>query len=411
MFIIVREISVNRKPQIKKLTNQEIINKFIKIHKNRYDYSKVNYQSDSKKVAIRCRTHGDFYQIPNAHKRGQGCPLCADEKTSERCRSNTKEFIEKAKKIHGDKYGYKLVKYTTASKKVKIFCNSHEKYFNIVANKHISGRGCPLCGRKNMGESLTKSTKQFIIDAKEVHGNTYDYSKSSYSRAHEKVTIICDKHGEFLQTASGHTYGKGCNKCGITTRIKNSIMEKEEFIARCKIAHNGIYDYRDTVYLGIKEKVSVNCKKHGVFTLSADSHVRGTGCKKCSNCGTSRAEQELALFVSGHMEIETSNRSLIKNEKTKRPFELDIIIPSKMIAIEYNGTYWHREKFVGKGYHENKVKLCKEEGYDLFFVWEDDYHDRRELVETMILHKLGIIDFLTAKESKFISQNQKRYKP
>lgn len=95
-------------------------------------------------------------------------------------------------------------------------------------------------------------------------------------------------------------------------------------------------------------------------------------------------ESQLADFIEEHIEIERSNRTLI------RPKELDIYIPSKNIAIEFNGLYWHSEKQVGRNYHRDKYLACKEQGVRLIQVWEDDWKIRRSVVESMLLNRLGL---------------------
>ena len=82
-------------------TTCEFIAEAQKLHDDKYDYSKVEYNSNKGKVCIICPKHGEFWQRPDKHLRGQGCPVCAGTQ-----KSDTASFIEKAIKIHGDKYDY-----------------------------------------------------------------------------------------------------------------------------------------------------------------------------------------------------------------------------------------------------------------------------------------------------------------
>ena len=59
------------------------------------------------------------------------------------------------------------------------------------------------------------TTEKFIEKAKEIHGDRYDYSKTLYIRAHEKVIITCLEHGDFEQTPDNHCRKKGCPSCKI----------------------------------------------------------------------------------------------------------------------------------------------------------------------------------------------------
>ena len=59
---------------------KSFINKSNRIHRNTYDYSKVNYINSKEKVEIICKNHGSFFQEPNYHILGQGCPKCKTSK-------------------------------------------------------------------------------------------------------------------------------------------------------------------------------------------------------------------------------------------------------------------------------------------------------------------------------------------
>ena len=75
------------------------------------------------------------------------------------------------------------------------------------------------------------------------------------------------------------------------------------------------------------------------------------------------------------------------------PKELDIYIPSKKIAIECNGVFWHSDKWKDENYHINKYKLCQENGIQLISVWEDQVYKKPEIIESIILSKLNIYMF------------------
>lgn len=75
----------------------------------------------------------------------------------------------------------------------------------------MRGQGCPKCYGRN------KSTEEFILEAKLVHGNKYDYSKAQYKTNQTKVCIICPEHGEFWQTPNNHVnHKRGCPVCNLS---------------------------------------------------------------------------------------------------------------------------------------------------------------------------------------------------
>lgn len=109
-----------------------------------YDYSRVDYCSNHKKVKIICPSHGEFLQTPHDHLQGAGCPLCASEARSKIKRNTKNQFIQSAKAIHGEKYSYLLTEYVNSKAKIKITCPDHGVFLQRP-NCHLNGRGCPEC--------------------------------------------------------------------------------------------------------------------------------------------------------------------------------------------------------------------------------------------------------------------------
>ena len=82
-----------------KSSTSEFIEKSIKIHGNKFDYSKVEYIGSHTKVCIICPEHGEFYQSPTGHLSGNGCPKCAWKYKYGKYRLTTLEtFLSQAKK-------------------------------------------------------------------------------------------------------------------------------------------------------------------------------------------------------------------------------------------------------------------------------------------------------------------------
>ena len=137
------------KPKKISEANRRALSDFIRraneVHESRYDYSKVVYTQCKEPVEIACAEHGTFWQTPDSHVSGRGCPTCgiataADtsvEKAAER-------FEDSAKGVHKDRYDYKKVVYVRARNKVELVCHEHGSFF-ITPNNHLNGRGCPKC--------------------------------------------------------------------------------------------------------------------------------------------------------------------------------------------------------------------------------------------------------------------------
>jgi hypothetical protein len=203
---------------MRKKTNTDFIEKAREVHGDTYDYSLVDYKGNKTKVKIICKEHGIFEQRPNDHLSGHGCKNCTFKV------HNIVEFIKRAREVHGNKYDYSLVEYKHSLEKVKIICPIHG-IFEQPPNHHIAREsGCFECGgRKKL------NTKEFIKRAREVHGDTYDYSLVDYKNSHKKVKIICKEHGIFKQLAIAHmskSVGSGCPKC----RSSKGELAVEQFL-------------------------------------------------------------------------------------------------------------------------------------------------------------------------------------
>lgn len=124
----------------RKITNDIIIDEFIGVNGDRYDYSLVEYVSTHEKIKIICKEHGIFTQTPAHHKRGKNCPKCNPYK-----KLTQEEFIKKCLLIHGDKYDYSLVEYKNSNTRIYITCKIHG-VFNQKPKDHIANGGCSKCG-------------------------------------------------------------------------------------------------------------------------------------------------------------------------------------------------------------------------------------------------------------------------
>ena len=131
--------------------------------------------------------------------------------------------------------------------------------------------------KNNKRSNVRKTTEQFIKEARQVHGDKYDYSKVEYINAHTKVCIICPEHGEFWQEAHEHLNGKGCRKCA-----KCYKPTTEEFIDQCKKVHGDKYDYSKVEYTDSKTKVCIICPIHGEFWQTPQHLLEGHGCQRCT---------------------------------------------------------------------------------------------------------------------------------
>ena len=148
-------------------TTDEFIERSRKIHSNKYDYSKVEYINSKTKVCIICPKHGEFWQKPNGHLNGQGCPSC-NKITSD-------DFIQKATLIHNGKYDYSKVDYKTAKTKVCIICPEHGEFWQAPGS-HLSGKGCPHCLSSKIEDTIETKLNEMNVNFEKQ--KTFNWLKS-----------------------------------------------------------------------------------------------------------------------------------------------------------------------------------------------------------------------------------------
>jgi hypothetical protein len=134
-----------------------------KKHGDRYDYSKVEYVDAKTKVCIICPIHGEFWQTPNNHLRNRGCYKCGRKISSLKQSLSTKQFIEKALKVHGNKYDYSKVKYINNHVPVCIICKKHGEFWQTPA-KHLIGQGCTKCNESKLETEIRTLLEENKID-------------------------------------------------------------------------------------------------------------------------------------------------------------------------------------------------------------------------------------------------------
>ena len=189
-------------------TNEEFIEDAKKANEGKnYDYSLTDFKRVGDKVKVICKEkdilgneHGVFEVRASHLLKGHGCPKCAHRYLT------TEEWIAMAKRVHGDKYDYSLIDYKNKNKeKGKFICHEKDEngnehgVFEQSYSSHLGGCGCPKCKG-----GVKFDQEEFIKKAKEIHGDTYDYSQVKYVNARTPVKLVCKVHGVFEQSPYVH---------------------------------------------------------------------------------------------------------------------------------------------------------------------------------------------------------------
>lgn len=367
-----------------KANTQDVVAKFKQVHgENTYDYSKVVYSKAKTPVTIICQKHGEFEQRPDTHLTGAGCKLCGTDKTNNSKVKTLEYYLPKFIEKHGNKYDYSKAVYTASDENITIICSTHGEFQQTPSN-HVVGKGCNKCGREITGQARKVGLQSTLEAFQLAHGDKYGYDKVPENvKAADKVEIFCKVHQEyFLQAPAQHKKGIGCPKCGRERAEIAKADTLESFIEKANKVHNFKYSYAKSVYTESHARLIITCPTHGDFKQIANGHTQGSGCPKCVG-NISKAEQEIADFLKQYIDLVQSDRSQIDN------LELDIYIPSKNLAIEYNGLYWHSDVKKEDNYHLNKYKACQQKGIRLIQIFEDEYRDKPQIVKSRLLNLIG----------------------
>jgi len=350
--------------------NKKFIEDSIKIHDNRYDYSKVKYKSNRIDVEIICSVHGSFFQKPHNHLVGKGCSECSGNK-----KITFEDFIKKSTIRHSNKYDYSEVNFIDLKSPVRIICPLHGLFVQIP-NKHLSGSGCYKCGG-----SEKSNTQDFIKKSNIIHNNIYNYEKVNYKNNKLKIEVVCKNHGSFFITPSNHLKGVGCSKCSGKKRLTN-----EEFIERSILMNSNKYSYEKCNYTSHKNSVIITCKKHGDFIQVANQHLSGSGCSRCKeSIGEHRIEQ---FLISKNIRYKRQYSFGDLKYKKNLKFDFAIFSEEKLdFLIEFNGSqhYTFNGQYGMKKHDFDKILLrdklkmeyCKKNKIEIFIIRYDEDLDLR----------------------------------
>lgn len=216
---------------------------------NRFTLNKETYKGKSSIVDVFCHEIDEFGEKHGWFKiRGvdlllnkYGCSKCANVKNS-----NKENLLRKFKKLYPDKfqfYDFSQFEYKNNKTKSVVRCKCKDVFgdehgvFKIRPNDLLSGYGCPKCGN-----SFKKTTEYFIKEYKLKFPNSeYDLSKVVYKSSHDKITVICPKHGEFQPIANNFLNGSGCPHCN-----SNNKSRMEEKISEMLVSENISFERQKT---------------------------------------------------------------------------------------------------------------------------------------------------------------------
>lgn len=228
-----------------------------------------------------------------------------------------------------------------------------------------------------------KRIKTISHKVKEFYGANYKLSSNEENP--KRVNIQCNKHNIITTVWKSHLFKNKfiCKECNKEAMYNEN---KKLFYIKANKLYNGFYSYNDD-YITSQDDIAVTCPIHGKFKVTPNDHLnKHSGCPKCGN-KQSNGEDEIFEYCK-NLCADTIQR----DKTTIAPYEIDILIPNKKIAVEYNGLRWHSEQYKdnAKTYHLDKSNVCTDKGFKLIHIFEDEWIEKQNIVKGMINSIAGI---------------------
>lgn len=202
--------------------------------------------------------------------------------------------------------------------------------------------------------------------------------------------------GEMLKQSIINKYGSFSEHAKVCAEKKSATAKMNAFATLKEKAKSlGFTIISDDPNIKSYEDVEIRCDRCGqVFKRYRDSinHFYNQNLQFCPHCdyknltyrsnGERELCEEIQKFYSGDMRL----------NKRVSNCEVDILIPDKKIAIDFNGVYWHSEQFKACNAHQIKKHAVENAGYNFIQIWEDDWNDptKKKIILSRLKSKFGL---------------------
>lgn len=314
-----KKCALERQANNQRSTADAFISKARAVHGDKYDYSRVVYESSQVKVEIVCPEHGSFLQIPNSHLNGNGCPKCGSIRAGECKRIDTKTFIERAQTVHGERYDYSAVSYTYSEDKVAIVCPTHGEFYQTAGN-HVQGKGCPKCGSNASQPELD------IIGIIEAAGHKAEIHYRPAWMKGKELDIYVPDLKLAVEYCGSHVHNVDRNVFGAEPKHKQYHYDKWKACRDNGVTLITIYDFlwmtnRDKIVQMLNHKLQkadrrvyarqceiVELDRATCWDFVKANHIEGTGVWKysCTYKGLTYKGELVAVMVEQDNDIKRS---------------------------------------------------------------------------------------------------------
>lgn len=159
----------------------------------------------------------------------------------------------------------------------------------------------------------------FLRRAITKFGSKYRYQFPDNFNCYSKITVICPEHGVSQQTVGNHLgkTSRGCGKCGMQEAGDKKRTTTEEFVKKAITVHGNTYDYSKTCYTGCGKRIKISCLRCGEFETTAQMHLDGRGCIKCTREKKRQEREKLFLVKSKEVHGDRYSYDLVDYKRNK----------------------------------------------------------------------------------------------
>lgn len=334
------------------------------------------------------KTYYDEY----IRKENEGiCPCCGKETQfrgltkgyltfcSSKCSNSSTEVNEKKKETTKTKYHDENFRNIEQSRRTR-----YERYGQFNSEECI----------EKIRATKSNRTLEDIRNATEK-SRTTRLNKYFQWRAPDTTEKIAETKLERYGSTSFNNRNKAIDTC----LAKYGVSHPNKLFLKDFIAKNNTAELLEDN----GELVVIKCKKCGEIREISRKNIltRETEllCDLCNEYplkanGRSYEEEEFASFISEIYsgEIRMNDRTVLDG------LELDVYLPERKLAFEFDGLYWHSELFVKPRKHLEKTEICEKNGIQLIHVFEDEWLQKQEIVKSRIRGLLGLNERIFARK-------------
>lgn len=333
-----------------------------------------------RKVRWRCEAGHEWEATVASRKGGAGCPYCAGSKVIVDETDLATTHPEIAAQLVDQDLAKELGR--GSDREVEWRCEHGHTWIATPATR-VRGVGCPVCSNRSVVRGLNDlaTTNPELVgmlvdrrDAQSVSAGSGKVLRWRCGRGHVWSAPVCRvSGGSGCPVCAGQRIQAGFNDLA-TTHPEMAAQLVDQSLAK-------------KVSFGSHREVEWRCERGHVWTSQVQYRSSSMECPICSGHGSSAEERDFVAAVrelAGGLECVANSRRLIS------PQEVDLVIPDRHLALEFNGLWWHSED-AGKArtYHRDKRRACEAAGYRLIQVWEDTWRERRDVVLRMVERKVG----------------------